>query len=168
MITANQTIQLAEDYLGSVKTFLGYAEVFINPTKSDFLELSKSFKTSKEDNVRFIADGKAKKFYAWNAEVALHKDIRIFLNLPTESDKIPHILFGESYLSGQSLKFLLIENIDLYMIRYELKNGDSRSLIKVKNYLTQAYQVDWKWLDKYLPGSYQYILQKKVKFENLK
>lgn len=69
-----------EEYLTSVKTNMGTAEVFVNPSHYEALDLVKQDGRSWELRA-LLHKGK---LYVWNAKHSLHYPILKYLNLPQE------------------------------------------------------------------------------------
>jgi hypothetical protein len=148
--------QILEEYYSSVKTFMGYAEVFENPTTSDLLSLEKNFTSKMLDNVRYLANTETKIVYVWDANLALHKDIRKILKLPYEPEKAPYTMHGEANLTGGKIKFINAE-IGNNISALKLKNVPNHRIKQIKKYLNLVFQYNWDWLDKYINGIGEYI-----------
>lgn len=108
MLTSYQISNLLESYSGSGKSQGRYAEVFENPTMTDYLDLDKSARKQKRvlGRIRFIADAKNRKLYIADAYSCVHRDMLKILNLPSGflSEAHPYVKYGEATLSGNKLK----------------------------------------------------------------
>lgn len=108
MLTSRQITRLLESYSGAGKSQGRYAEVFENPTMTDYLDLDKSARKQKRvlGRIRFIADAKNKKLYIADAYSCVHRDMLKILNLPSDflSEVHPYVTYGEAILSGNKLK----------------------------------------------------------------
>lgn len=169
MITSNYIINLSERYINGKKTFMGYAKVFENPTSSDLLEIEKYFQASQPDNIRYLAKAKAnaQTVYVWDANLALHKDIRQLLGFPYEPEKSPDIINGEATLSNGKVKFLNADSVDYRLSNFEIKNVPDAKLKEIRRYLSKVFGYDWNWLDYYIKGFGSHISQQKEKFMRL-
>lgn len=168
MITANQTIQLAEEYLGVVKIDGKPVVVYKNPTSSDIQEIIKSFdKDNRHFRVRFIIDLKTKSVYVWDAYLAVHQQIwksGLLSQYSSESQ-----LTGEALIKSNKLEFLnsdiLLSFIDMVTIvgRY-----DKPKTMKEKqdNWLVKFFNMDWSWSYKYISGLKEFIDKKRKELDN--
>ena len=137
---------LNDEYDGRFKDrFGGSTEIFVDPSKSEFREVSK------DKNVRFFAYNKTKKFYIWHPEI-LHIDV--------VSDYIDISDWGgiteETYfIKGQTLQGVA------RMIggKWQLYNSDVINSIIQKDILTFDDFIDilenkWKWVKRYISFDY--------------
>lgn len=65
---------LNDEYLDRYKLYGKSVEVFVNPSKKELKEIIE-FEDKKKNDIRFIADRKRKKVYAWNSLGGTHYDM---------------------------------------------------------------------------------------------
>lgn len=151
MITSKQIQKLFEDYskMGNVRGLP--VTIYNNPTKSDFLALQKEAKelNKKVDNIRYIADAKTKTIYVFNAEFAIHKEVKGILNLPIDPLKAPYILNGEATLRSGTLVPISERSTTISKILSNYLNYPGNK-VENSNYLKEVFSYNWDWLYSYV------------------
>lgn len=140
MITARQIIEI---FFKGQKFGSRYVELFVNPTKSEMLEMTlDSFKKSSVREIRFVIDPEAKKFYACDGYVGLHPDMRRILNF-TEDDIF--IVYGNAFYNGQDF---IVKVSDCASEVWRLQRP-----LEIKRFLN----FDWGWVNGYVKGIDGYL-----------
>ena len=108
MITSKEILNLFEDYSASGKSQGRHAEIYQDPTSSDYQELEKSAKRQKRvlEKIRFIADAKNQKIYVADSYTCVHRDMLKILKLPLDflTETHPYVKYGEAVLINGKLK----------------------------------------------------------------
>lgn len=139
-----------EEFLTSIKGKLirnEPIEVYVNPTFKDFMEAS----PQKPHEVRFIAVGKTKKVYIFNASSAIHSEVAKDIGLYGQDEGWAgtfnlknRVLLGNAKQVGEHW---VMDNSDslLYWI-----NAYPSIEIWQKSYLHFFDQEDWSWINKWI------------------
>jgi len=123
---------ILEEYHALLKTDYVSVPIFLNPTRSDFKEMG--------NDVRFIADARSKKLYAWDANIVIHIEVSDFLHLGLCS---PTRFWGYAVKHGS--KYVLIDSDELV--------AKVNNRYYLQHYLDKFFATDWTWIDKYLDAS---------------
>jgi hypothetical protein len=130
MIRASQLLDILEEWLMGFKgdTFGEHIDVFENPTR---LEMNKEM----GKDIRFFADNRSKRFYAWNAFHAIHYDV------------IGHLHLEGARNSGEVLSGLAEKHGTSYvMTQSDFMDSKDGTPQRVNKILSQ----DWSWADRYV------------------
>jgi len=118
---------ILEKYFTSFRSALGMVDIFINPSKGELRELG--------TEVRFIADIKSKKVYAFDASKANHG--HVWRRIGDSRDyREPTLLMGSATNGVMT---------DSHVLRY----GHLRPSIHDQPFPTWSWK-DWTWVDKYI------------------
>ena len=137
MITSKHILEVFSKTLDVIG---GSADVFVNPTSSDYAEI---YKESKYHWIKFFADNKAKTVYVWNADKGIHREIAYKLNLVGRI-KDDDILAGDAMLSGG--KATMKDSDMLTGLLSGAKSRDPASGYALKNLLS----INWSWVEPYI------------------
>lgn len=150
MISSKFILQRLESFSKSGKVFGRSVDIFENPTSSDLKELSRQSKDFQRSllEVRYIADAKKQKVFVFDAELAIHADVRTILDYSTEHYKTSFLLNGEAKFQNGKLYTLPQRNLISKSFFY-FQNYPSQV---DKLYLEEVLKYDWSWLEKYVIG----------------
>lgn len=133
--------------------------IFINPSKSEIIEI---YKSSKNKEARFLAVQKTKKIYVWDADQFIHITAFIHLKdsniLPKNSVFTDFLNFyaGVCKIESGSLTYKSSDEIDYYANQYELKKFKWRSDAEDQEefFYSNAKRIydSFRFLDKYMSG----------------
>jgi|WetSurSiteA1Bulk_404760.scaffolds.fasta_scaffold50049_2 hypothetical protein len=123
MITAQFIL---EEYKTSLKTNLGYCEVFVNPDQKELRGCG--------NYIRFTADGYRKDIYVWTYDTALHRDVLPALDMLHRENLVWCIHGTAQFLGG---KYGMIDSDSL--------NTMSVARGAVKKLLGSLLSLDWSW-----------------------
>ena len=136
MITASQIL---EEYLKLYKVGDKSYTIFLNPDRSERREMGYE--------IRFFADAKHKKLYAWDARFVTHAPIAEFLHL----DDTEPTIFGGVATNVVGYKYF-ITNADGLVVRASmLKKLPRGSTLDV--WFQEFFKQDWSWLDRYIKAT---------------
>jgi hypothetical protein len=153
MITSSHIIsEIDEVYLGLVSGFpkVEPAPVFMNPDRSEFLELPKP--------IRFAAHLPNKSVYVWEALAALHFNVEIELKLDVEAasfgstEVATNSLWGSGINLGPRGEMRESDTLDFLIHRI-----DKRDVNKAYNILKQYYETEWSWAERYISGIHDFL-----------
>ena len=131
--------QIIEKYFDSTRTNFGDVEIFVNPSRKDYLDMNINY------GFRFIADMKEKKVYVWAGTGAIHSNVM--------DDKTVTPMNYSSFLrgTGRDKYFAGLQNTDgsiesdtydALLYRIDTRREAAEAVKTMKTY-------DTKWLDKY-------------------
>lgn len=146
MITSKQIINISEKWVQPVKSWHGRSEVFLNPDSTDIKEL---YNTNNQHIVRFIADNKNKKVYAWDGTTTIHYEVANSIGLGSEYNK----LYNSNLLCGTGvIKLGKIQMTDATELELDIYLSKDISSIKsdTKKYLEDLVDNNWSWLTPYV------------------
>ena len=155
MITSKQIVDIVEKWLTTKHSFTGDADVFVNPSSSDYIEIRKN---CKYPIVRFFADNKYKKVYVWDSNTGIHKEVANELKLLTRfHDNDPNLIAGEAGLSSGKA---VMEGSDMLTGGLTMIKSNVHSEIFKRN-LQDILKINWSWTNPYIDCS-KYL----AKFKN--
>jgi hypothetical protein len=127
--------QILEEYHSLYKDRYVSVPIFLNPNRFDFKEIG--------DNVRFIADARTKKLYAWDASVIIHCKVAEFLGL--EKISSPAVFWG--YAVSHNNRYVVVSSDELSsrVNIYDLKVSH--------RFIDDFFDQDWSWVNKYIDTS---------------
>lgn len=112
-------------------------DVFVNPSRKDFVDAMSNEDQGKQESVRFMADSDTMNVYIWGAYLGLHHDIWKHLHkdglIKTELYKSPNLMVG---VYNPKTKKVEMESKRLY----------------VPHVWQRIKDADWTWADKYIPN----------------
>lgn len=168
MITSKQIIGIFEEWFKDIPSPFGRSKtpvsIFVNPTSSDIGKLNKSFKESgnRLNEVRFIADAKSQKVYVFDSNLAIHDQVLPSLGLKYKDS---NIILGDGKLFNGKIMFL-DENLVGHSVESVLKYGKRPQVVKEEVvYLKQLFKYNWLWLDRYLIGIKNRLVELQNQFE---
>lgn len=135
MITSKQIINLSEDWFKRI-----HFDIFINPTSSDYQELTKL----KVNEVRFIADDRSKKLFISDSGKSLHHQMVVDIGgsvLENYNSREYPQLHGVARISG-SKAFMTESDV--------LRIGIKEMMPFQQNWLRKLLSCNWSWADRYL------------------
>jgi hypothetical protein len=122
--------QLLEEYELSLKTNLGYCEVFKNPNRSEIRACS--------NLIRFSADAYHEDVYIWKYDAAFHRDVLPEIGL-LNRENLVWCIHGVAQNLGSMYK--MIDSDSLITM--------SRSDGAIKKLLGSLLSLDWSWTLRY-------------------
>jgi hypothetical protein len=132
VITATQIIN--EVYLTRITGLDGSHEVFVNPSKKELREI--------DDKIRFSADAKTRKVYAWGAYENMHPFVRIALDINCSQKLGAHwcadVLEGIAHRRGA--EYHMMETDAPFMDMIDRKD----------KFKETWFTFDWSWVDSYI------------------
>ena len=141
MITSNQIINICEKYADTFNVNNNIVELVSNPTISELKDLrANTF-------IRFIADPKKQLVYFWDSSKAVHYVIAERLQISHRLD----VLCGEAKFSGNSMPTMFQADSIEYFVS-NIKNNMDKTVM-----LSEVFESDWNWLNKYVSGVSKYI-----------
>jgi hypothetical protein len=158
MITSKYLVDLIEEFAKSKK--IGADDelvIYNNPGRSDvreILKVAKQKRPGKPESIisRFIVDGDNKTVYVWDGYYGTHNDGQKLLKIPKSIIESVYYFEGESEIySGGSL-----EVSELYT-NFPRNTRVLEKNIKLFNFVTNVS--NWTWVDKYLPGFTDCLVQ---------
>ena len=179
VITSKEIIRLSEIWIPSkgIKT-----DVFENPDSSDIKELYKNIKDD-DKFIRFYADAKTQKVYAWSGHDAIHVDI-LKLNGFYGSYQValdnPSLLIGYGKIRGGRIVLYDQESsirkisgsIDILNSYFQwnlspkaVKSRFGPHIAEEKTWLTQFFNYNWTFVDRYISGVLPFIINEKKRFK---
>jgi hypothetical protein len=148
VITSKQILSLSEDYSKSVKVFDKQVDIYKDPTSSDLTALNKSARENQyiKDQLRFIADAKDKSVYVWNAELAIHNEVRKTLGFPLENNWTPWLVDGLGKIAGGRLQMYIWDKFEIHLD--EVNKKSKKDILRTWFEKTFAY--NWSFADRYV------------------
>jgi hypothetical protein len=184
VITSKQIINISEEWF---KSITGYGSVsipmYVNPDSTDIKELYKSFKTS-DRLVRFIADAKGPKVYVWDGTQAIHLQGLKTLGLNyNDVFSSPSMLMGYARIKSGKIVHepdardpieyisINVRSLNSYVMWYpsddiKTKQQFGKDISNSYFYVTQFFNYNWSFADKYISGIGSYLNQEKTKFQS--
>ena len=160
MITSKYIIGLIETYLTSKHSFTGDADVFVNPSSSDYSEIHQN---SEYNVIRFFLDNSDKKVYVWDAATGIHKEIADELKfLPRFRNNDPNLLAGEAGISSGRA---VMEGSDMLTGGLTMIKSNIRPQIFKRNVM-DVLNIDWSWADRYVVCS-KFLSKFKTEFDQV-
>ena len=150
MITSKQIIRLSEEWLKAVEANVNFVDIYENPTSSDFKEI---FKNRKHNLLRFIADNKSKKIYAWDAYIGIHYDVAYELGYISRwENKDKDCLFGEASINGsRAVSSVSAISTDIFIWYYKrISSSGGVVSLSLKKELEDRIKIDWSWTNRYI------------------
>ena len=133
-----------EEYFTGFKSYDDYIEVFVNPSQKEIKSMG--------EVVRFIADNKSKKVYAFDGSDVIHS--QAWKEFPNEVTKGRE--FNEISLLPilKELNKVHIDELEYSIrnIQREIKKG-GKAFNRDVEYVNGILDQDWKWVDKYVKVS---------------
>jgi hypothetical protein len=140
VITSKQILLLSERYADTFNVNSKIVELIVNPQSSS--ELKSLF----TDRFRFIARKSTKLVYFWNANFAVHYEIKHRLQLDDE------VTFdGQVKFSGQGIPSMIQSDMIEFFVSHISTNVNYIKPFK------EIFNSDWRWLDSYISGASNYI-----------
>lgn len=169
MITSSQILKLYEDWEKTISYGNKPINIFVNPTSSDLIKLTKSISDSPKE-VRFIADAKTQKVYVWDASLAIHNNVRPQLGFSHEILDTSNIIDGTVGLSNGKLNMIEdnLNDIPILINLLKQKSVSDSKLVSIKNYLIKIFETKWNWVGKYIFGFEDYISRQRDNYKKLK
>ena len=142
-----------EEFLTTIKAKYGRREpieVYVNPTYRDFIEAA----PKPPHEVRFIAVGKTKKVYIFDANAGIHSEIAIDIGLYTYDegwagsfDYKNKVLMGVAKQEGERWRMVNSDSLSYWISSYpDIETWQ-------KSYLHLFYEEDWSWVNKWIDVS---------------
>ena len=177
MIIAKEIINLCEEWSKSTIAGGERVDIYENPGSSDITKIVKSIR-HKEKLIRFIADAKSpQKVYVWDSSLAVHSEIfktlgynfNDWMNLPNILVGYGHItsgkiILGDEFGSIESLLGAVSALCDFKSPQPSWKKKYGKEVSTVKKYLSDLFEYNWLFLDKYISGSGPFIGKEKQRF----
>jgi hypothetical protein len=182
MITSKQIIKISEEWYKTLKNPRRGEDVpvYENPSSSDITKLISASK-NRNIEVRFLADANKKTVYAWNANLAIHNDIRLQMGYPktsshTDLKDVPYLFEGHSSISGGrlvgtdegSLETLdtISQNLSFYnsLTQADYIRGNTGQLQTYIDVLKGFSRCDWSFINKYVSNIVPELDKIKSKF----
>ena len=123
---------LNEKYWKMISAFGNSAEVFVNPSWKELMEVS----NRGTEEIRFSAHHNKKKIYAWNADLLLHDDVEKRTSEP-EMLENEDLLAGIAEKEGQIFKVTISDQLEF------LLDDDQYDFVE------KILSKDWSWIKKY-------------------
>lgn len=166
MITSNQIFNLLEKYKTLCKERGLSSPIYINPDKSDFLDLIKTAASEnrKLETIRFVADARNEKVCIADAHNLIHDDMRKALRLINEFNyrKAPFQLDGLAKVQGGIA-------IATAWDKYDVEIAHNPRNSSVHDWIQSTFQEsNWKFVDQYIKGTSSMMLSYSEKYWNLR
>lgn len=163
IITANQIINLSDEYAFAKNIAGSYTVVYVNPDRSDHKELYPSINSNNAaKRLRAIADASKQKVWVWDAYNAHHGHMRPEIGYSSDTLSNYHVVdIYATYKNPTNLMFEDWEDFTYDWMTVPKGTGKWQDIVK---FLNSLFDLKWNWLDKYIPGSSKYFEKCKSEF----
>jgi len=142
---------VSEEFLTGVKGYTHpdkYVEIYVNPNESDF-ESARGDDRHKTNQIRFIADGKAKRVLIFSVEEIHHtilKELHIGSDYFEAFNPKNRILLGSAIKRGNS--WFMAGSDSLQSIINSMRKEIAEQW--EKDYAYMVFAEDWSWVNKWI------------------